>query len=105
MRSLLRLHIYLPPYWQQVATSLTLLLVLTSNSLVIPEIIQRVIDAGLKQADISYLNTLAVVLLGIGAVNTTLTYFQRYLSQWIASHIGYYLRNRLFDHIQPLSFS
>jgi ABC-type multidrug transport system fused ATPase/permease subunit len=48
---------------------------------------------------------LAPVLLGIEAVNATLSCFQRYLSQWIASHIGYDLRNRLYDHIQHLSFS
>ena len=30
---------------------------------------------------------------------------QRYLSEWIATHIGYDLRNRLYDHIQHLPFS
>ena len=34
-----------------------------------------------------------------------LIYFQRYLSEWIAQHIGYDLRNRLYDHIQHLPFT
>jgi ATP-binding cassette subfamily B multidrug efflux pump len=105
MRSLLRLRVYLRPYWRQVVTSLTLLLVLTGLSLVVPEIIRQVIDVGLKQANINYLVTMALVLLGIGVISSTLTYFQRYLSQWIASHVGFDLRNRLYDHIQHLSFS
>ncbi|MBP1702290.1 MAG: transporter related, partial [Chloroflexi bacterium] len=30
---------------------------------------------------------------------------QRYLGEWIATHVGYDFRNRLYDHIQNLSFS
>ncbi len=105
MRSLLRLRVYLRPYWRQVTISLVLLIILTGLSLVVPEIIRQVIDIGLKQANISYLVTMALILLGIGAVSSALTYFQRYLNQWIASHIGYDLRNSLYDHIQHLSFS
>jgi ATP-binding cassette subfamily B protein len=47
----------------------------------------------------------ALVLLVIGALTAILNYFQRYLSEWVASHIGYDLRNRLYDHIQHLPFS
>lgn len=105
MRSLLRLRVYLQPYWLQVSISLILLFILTGLSLVIPQIIRQVIDVGLKQVNVRYLINAALILLGIGAINSTLTYFQRYLNQWIASHIGYDLRNRLYDHIQHLSFS
>ena len=105
MRFLFRLRVYLRPYWRQVLISLILLLSLTGLSLTIPEIIRRVIDVGLKQSDVSYLIRAALLLLGIGALNSLFTYFQRYLNEWIASHIGYDLRNRLYDHIQHLSFS
>jgi len=105
MHALFRLRVYLRPYWRQVLLSLVLLLVLTGLSLVIPEIIREVIDVGLKQADVRVLVQLALILLGIGVLNSVLNYFQRYLSEWIASHIGYDLRNRLYDHIQHLSFS
>jgi ATP-binding cassette subfamily B protein len=105
MHHLLRLRAYLRPYWLQVSISLILLLALTGLSLIIPEIIRQVIDVGLKQAEVSFLVKYALILLGIGVLNSVLTYFQRYLSEWIASHIGYDLRNRLYDHIQHLSFS
>ena len=105
MRYLFRLRVYLRPYLPQVSISLVLLLLLTGLSLTIPEIIRRVIDVGLKQSEVSYLIKAALVLLGIGVLNAIFTYFQRYLSEWIAAHVGYDLRNRLYDHIQHLSFS
>ncbi len=105
MRHLLRLRAYLRPYWKQVSLSLLLLLALTGLSLVIPEIIREVIDVGLKQSDIRYLIQAALLLTGIGALTAIFTYLQRYINEWLASHIGYDLRNRLYDHIQHLSFS
>ncbi|MFZ2098276.1 MAG: ABC transporter ATP-binding protein [Anaerolineales bacterium] len=105
MRHLLRLRVYLRPYWQQITISLFLLFALTGLNLVIPEIIQRVIDVGLKQSNVSYLINSALILVGIGVFKSLFTYYQRYLGEWIASHIGYDLRNRLYNHIQHLSFS
>lgn len=105
MRHLFRLRVYLRPYWHQISISFVLLLALTSLSLVIPEIIHQVIDVGLKLSNVSYLINAALVLLGIGIMNAIFTYLQRYNTEWIASHIGYDLRNRLYNHIQHLSFS
>jgi ATP-binding cassette subfamily B multidrug efflux pump len=105
MRHLLRLRVYLRPYWRQVLISLILLLLLTGLSLIVPEIIRQVIDVGLKQSDISYLINSALLLVGIGLFTAIFTYFQRYINEWIAAHIGYDLRNHLYDHIQHLSFS
>jgi ATP-binding cassette subfamily B multidrug efflux pump len=105
MRHLLRLRVYLRPYWKQISASLILLFSLTGLNLVIPEIIQRVIDVGLKQSDVNYLINSALILLGIGIFKAIFTYYQRYLGEWMASNIGYDLRNRLYNHIQHLSFS
>ncbi len=105
MRHLFRLRVFLRPYWPQVTLSLLLLLALTGLSLVVPEVIRQVIDVGLKQANTTYLIKSALVLLGIGVFNALFTYLQRYLGEWIASHVGYDLRNQLYDHIQHLSFS
>jgi ATP-binding cassette subfamily B multidrug efflux pump len=105
MRHLLRLRVYLRPYWRQVLISVILIFLLTGLSLIIPEIIRQVIDVGLKQSDINYLVNAALLLVGIGVLNAVFTYFQRYINEWIASHVGYDMRNRLYDHIQHLSFS
>jgi ATP-binding cassette subfamily B protein len=105
MKPLLRLHIYLRPYWFQVLLALISLIVMTIGSLAIPVIMREVIDVGLNQEDASYLLRAALIIFGIGVLHSGLTYANRYISEWIASRIGYDLRNRLYDHIQHLSFS
>lgn len=105
MKYLLRLLPSLRPYWGQITISLLLLLVLTGLGLVIPAIIQQVIDVGIQNKDLAYLVNAALLILGIGAAHAVLIYFQRYLSEWIAQKIGYDMRNRLYDHIQHLPFS
>lgn len=105
MNHLWRLRLFLHPYWKQVSLSLLLLLTLTGLGLIVPEIIQRVIDLGLESRNTKVLIQSALLILGIGGLVAALSYFQRYLTEWIAAHIGYDLRNRLYDHIQHLSFS
>ncbi|MBN2149332.1 MAG: ABC transporter ATP-binding protein [Anaerolineales bacterium] len=105
MKHLWRLRTFIHPYWKQVVISLILLLALTALGLVVPEIIQQVIDIGLMQGEINFMLQAALLILAVGFLNALLGYFQRYISEWIAQHIGYDLRNRLYNHIQNLSFS
>lgn len=105
MKPLLRLRIFLRPYLTQIIFALLILIISTGINLVVPIIIRQVIDIGLAQADINLLIQSAVIILIIGSLRAVLVYFQRYLGEWIASHIGYDLRNNLYDHIQHLSFT
>ena len=105
MKHLLRLLPSLRPYWGQIGLSMLLLLAFTGLSLVVPSIIRQVIDVGLTGKDLGYLLRAALLILVIGLTNALLTYFQRYLSEWIAQKIGYDMRNRLYDHIQHLPFT
>lgn len=105
MKYLWKLRIYLRPYLFQVLIALAIMLCITAVSLTVPTIIQRVIDVGLKQQQISLLTVSALILLGIGVSKALLTYGQRYTTEWIAQHVAYDLRNDLYDHIQHLPFS
>ena len=105
MKPLLRLSIFAQPYWKQVSASLILLIAMTAITLVIPVIIRNVIDVGLGQRDGQTLIISGLLLLGIGLVHSLFTYWQRFLTEWTATHIGYDLRNRLYDHIQHLPFA
>jgi ATP-binding cassette subfamily B protein len=89
----------------QVLLALICLLALTAANLVTPEIIRQVIDTGLEKQEAEFLGRSALLILLIGLINAGLVYTQRYLGEWIANHVGYDLRNRLYDHIQHLSFS
>jgi ATP-binding cassette, subfamily B, multidrug efflux pump len=105
MKSLLKLRTFLRPYWPRIFIALIVLLGITGLNLIVPTIIRLVIDIGLVQGEIRILVIAALVILVIGTFRSILTYMQRYLSEWVAQHIGYDLRNRLYDHIQHLPFS
>ena len=93
------------PYRLQVTLALLATLVATGVLLLVPAIIMRVIDIGLQAGQTSFILRSALLLLAIGILRSVLLYVQRYLSEWIAAHIGYDFRNRLYDHIQHLPFS
>jgi len=105
MRSLFRLRPFLRPYFKQLVVNLLLLLAITALALVVPQIIQRVIDIGLARGEAGFLLRMALLLLGIGLLTALLNMFQRYISEWVAAHIGYDLRNAMYDHIQYLPFT
>ena len=105
MKHLLRIKNFLKPYSWQILATLLMLLALTGLQLVVPRIIQSVIDDGLGRGERSYLISSALLLLGLGLASAILTLGNRYLSEWIAARVGYDLRNRMYDHIQYLPFT
>ena len=105
MQALIKLSSILREYRSQVLLALLTTLGLTAASLAIPKIIQQVIDTGLAQRNRDYMLWAALMIAGLGIFTSALTYANQYLSEWVAAHIGYDLRNRLYDHIQHLSFS
>ncbi len=105
MKHLLRLGPLLRPYWLQIVLSLLILAILTTIALTIPSLIRVIIDQGITGGEYQLLIQAALLLLGLGILRSSLNYTQRYLSEWIASHIGFDLRNSLYNHIQNLPFS
>ena len=105
MKHLVRIRIFLQPYFWQILATLLMLLVLTGLSLAVPRIIRSVIDVGLAQGQTAYLIRSAFLLLGLGLLSALLTLGNRYWSEWIAARVGYDLRNRMYDHIQYLPFT
>lgn len=105
MKNLIRIRILLKPYVWPIFVNLLILLTMTGLSLVVPRIIQSVIDDGLLKGQSARIVTSAWVLLGLGLFSAALGLVQRYLAQWIASHVGYDLRNQLYDRIQYMTFS
>jgi len=105
MKYLIRIRVFLKPYTWQIFANLVILLTMTGLSLVVPRIIQGVIDDGLLKGQTAFIVRSALLLLVLGLFSAALGLVQRYLAQWIASHIGYDLRNRLYDHIQYMPFT
>ena len=105
MKHLLRIRIFLQPYRWHILATMLMLLVLTGLSLLVPRIIQTVIDDGLLRGDTDYLIRAALLLFGLGLVSAILNLGHRYGSEWVAARVGYDLRNRLYDLIQHLPFT
>ncbi|RPJ18834.1 MAG: ABC transporter ATP-binding protein, partial [Chloroflexi bacterium] len=105
MKHLLRIRIFLRPYFWQILATLLVLLTITGLNLVVPRIIRSVIDDGLARGDKLYLAQSALLLLGLGLGSALLNLGNRYWSEWIAARVGYDLRNRMYDHIQYLPFT
>jgi ATP-binding cassette subfamily B protein len=105
MKHLLRTATFLRPYVWQILATLVILLTITGLGLLVPRIIQNVIDDGLMRGDTAYLVRAALLLLGLGLGSALLNFLNRYLSAWIAAKVGYDLRNRMYNHIQYLPFT
>src|SRR5215216_3223657 len=105
MKHLLRIRVFLKPYFWQIMATLFVLLILTGLSLIVPRIIRSVIDDGLVRGQRLYLVRSAFLLLGLGLLSALLNLGNRYWSEWIAARVGYDLRNRMYDHIQYLPFT
>ncbi len=105
MKHLIRIRTFLRPYAWQIFATLVLLLTLTGLNLVVPRILQTVIDDGLLRRDTAYLVRSALLLFGLGLASAILNLVHRYLSEWIAARVGYDLRNRMYNHIQYLPFT
>jgi ATP-binding cassette, subfamily B, multidrug efflux pump len=105
MKYLFRLRLYLKPYLWQTLLNITFLLSVTGLALVVPQILQNVIDEGLKVGETAFLVRSALLLVGIGAGTAGLNLGQRYLTEWIGDFVGYDLRNAMYDRIQYLPFT
>jgi ABC-type multidrug transport system fused ATPase/permease subunit len=105
MKHLLRIQTFLKPYFWQILATLLMLLLLTGLNLLVPRIIQNVIDQGLVQGQTIQLVQSALLLFALGLASAILSLGNRYGSEWIAARVGYDLRNRMYDHIQHLPFT
>ena len=46
----------------------------------------------------------AGIIVGLGLLKSVLSYYNHFTAEWIANHIAYDLRNRLYDHLQNMPF-
>ena len=105
MKQLVRLLELLRSYWKQTLFTTLILLILTGIDMVFPNIIQWVVDFGLAPGQMRLVLIAAAIIVGLGLLKSILSYFNRFTSEWIANHIAFDLRNRLYNHLQNMPFS
>ncbi len=105
MRTLKRLTKFAVPYWKIYVLTFVLVFAITGMELVQPLIIRWIVDEIFGNR--AWHNLLWGVLLmgGAAVVASGLGYAQRYGMSWAGQRIIFDIRNKLYEHLQQLSFS
>jgi ATP-binding cassette subfamily B protein len=104
MRTIRRLLTFARRYWHWILLTLVCMLTFTGLNLLTPQLIRLIIDRCLNQGNYSLLPYYALGIVAIALVRGVFQFGQLYLTEFTAQRTIYDLRNRLFDHIQRLSF-
>jgi ATP-binding cassette subfamily B multidrug efflux pump len=104
MKSLFRIARFARPYWKQSLIALSLLTTVVFLDLVIPLLIQRIIDEGIARGNMQVIVHTTLLMLGISVVNTVFAIGNNIYSVQVGESYGRDLRERLFVKIQTFSF-
>ena len=94
---------YLMPYWKQLALVLLSILLATVLRLLPSILTGRIIDEGLIGRDLNRLTVLIALSVGVTLLSNLVGLLESYLNTWIAQHISFGMRNRMFRHLQGMS--
>jgi ATP-binding cassette, subfamily B, bacterial len=99
-----RLLGFLRPYRGQVALSAVLAILSQASGLAIPYLTGRVIDAADGGESRRQILTLAALIVAAGVIKGILMFFRRWLAGRLSIAVEYDLRNRMYAHLQRLSY-
>src|SRR4051794_36028072 len=74
-------------------------------SLALPLLIRALINSGVAGGQHGVIVELGVAILAVSVLSATSAYVRGVTTQWIGETVSYDLRNRLFRHLEGLSFS
>src|SRR5205823_11280636 len=95
----------LRPHWVATLGAVISMVLSTGFALIVPWLLAWVIDTGLRHGQFSSLLLATGAILVTSSLRGLCAYGQGYLSQAVSQLVAYDLRNRLYDHLQRLSFS
>lgn len=98
-----RIFSYLAPYWKQMTVVLICIIVSSAFSLLPSVLTGKIIDDGLIGQDMRMLVILIVTSLGVTLGANLIRVAESYLNTWIAQHITYDMRNKMYKHLQQMS--
>jgi ATP-binding cassette subfamily B multidrug efflux pump len=104
MNSLRRLLRFAKPYRGQALLALTLLIAVIVVDLVLPRLIQRLVDQGVTQRDSQVILTTALTMIGLATLNALMMIGNTILAARVAQYFAADLRSALFRKVQTLSF-
>ena len=98
-----RVFSYLRPYWKQMLL-VFLLIILSSTLSILPSVLTgKIVDDGLIGRNLNRLIWLIVASLGLTFGSNLIGVAEAYLNTWIAQHITFDMRNKMYRHLQQMS--
>ena len=104
MKALQRMVRFMDAYWGVAIIGLLTVILPVTMELVIPRMLQYVIDRGIKASNMEVIIRGSLVMLGAALVGAVATVIQGFYRARLSQGIAYDLRNALFSHIQSFSF-
>ncbi len=98
-----RIFSYLAPYWKQMTVVLLCIIVSSAFSLLPSVLTGKIIDEGLIGRDMRMLVILILTSLGVTLGANLIRVAESYLNTWIAQHITFDMRNKMYKHLQQMS--
>lgn len=98
-----RIFSYIIPYWKQMIL-IFVFIILSSVLGLLPSVLTgRIIDEGLINRDLKMLITLIIISLGVTLFANLIRVGESYINNWIAQHITFDMRNKMYLHLQQMS--
>lgn len=101
-QDLLRLLSYTRPYRARLAIALLSLLIAGGLGLAFPQVVRMLIDAAFVERNSQKLNSLAVLLVGVFAVQAGFSFLRTYLLSYTGERIVADVRTELYNHLTGL---
>ncbi|MGC9521981.1 MAG: ABC transporter ATP-binding protein [Anaerolineae bacterium] len=95
---------FLRPYWHWAALAPILMLIETATDLMQPRLIQRIVDVGLAQRDMTIIVNTGLLMLGLSAIGALGGVASTTTSVLASQGFGTDLRDALFEKVESLSF-
>ena len=96
---------FMSKYWHRYLLAFALVNVVTWLGFQAPLLTQRIIDDFLPAGDMESILRFALLIVGIALARGITTFCQRYNMEYTAQKVVYDIRQRLYMHVQELSFS
>ena len=104
MRNIRRLLKLSGPYRVQIAIALVLLVAVVGVDLVLPRLIQRIVDEGVVPGDMGTIVQTALLMLGFAILNALMMIGNTILAARVAQYFAADLRSALFRKVQSFSY-
>jgi ATP-binding cassette, subfamily B, multidrug efflux pump len=95
---------FVRPYVGRMLAGIFMMVVTALTGLVGPYLVQKAIDQFLKQQNAAGLNWVALAFIASAFLNWWSSFGQTYVISWVGQTVIYDMRDRMFRHLQRLSF-